>query len=157
MTRHRVDAASQTGLRYIRYMGAKTPAVLTHSGALHGATLLGEACAGGQRSVRIGLWIEGRRIWRARFQATPCAVLPDCAELACQLLETGEPLASLDGARLRRDLRGIRPLLLDSADRDSAELVAQALRSAGDSWPFEEACNQHQLNVLHKSGRDRWR
>jgi len=96
-----------------------------HAGATKGADAVVEAIADG-RTVRIGLWADAAgRVRRARFRATTCAALIAYADLACELLESGEPPERIDAARLREALPGVHP-----AHRDRAELVARALALA---------------------------
>jgi hypothetical protein len=98
---------------------------LAHAGALDGADAVGEASAGRRLIVRIGLWLEGDRVARARFRATTCASLIAYAEAACRLLESGEPPGRVDARALRARVAGVHPVHLVRAD-----LVAAALRAA---------------------------
>ena len=93
-----------------------------HGGALAGATRVGEA-RGGDRRVRVGVWLEGGRVVRARFLATTCASLVAFAEAACAALEAGA--TTLPAAALRARVRGVHP-----GHRDRAALVARAVLRA---------------------------
>lgn len=96
-----------------------------HAGPTEGADAVVEALADGRR-VRIGLWAdEEGRVRRARFRATTCAALIAYADLACELLESGEAPEQIDGGRLRQALPGVHP-----AQHDRADLVARALALA---------------------------
>ena len=96
-----------------------------HAGALDGADAVGEASGGDRLRVRIGLWLAGDRVARARFRATTCASLIAYSEVACRLLEAGAPPDRLDAAALRGGVTGVHPV-----HRDRADLVAAALRGA---------------------------
>ncbi len=96
-----------------------------HAGATEGADAIVEAVADG-RMVRIGLWDDGAgRVRRARFRATTCAALIAYADLACELLESGEAPERIDASRLREGLPGVH-----EAQHDRAELVARAVALA---------------------------
>ncbi len=96
-----------------------------HAGSTDGADAVVEAVADG-RQVRIGLWAgAGGRVRRARFRATTCAALIAYADLACELLESGEAPELIDGRRLRAELPGVHPV-----HHDRADLVARALALA---------------------------
>lgn len=95
-----------------------------HAGPLEGAERLGEAAGGARLLVRLGLWLEGGRVARARFRATTCAALIAYADTACALLERGAP-AEPDAADLRARVAGVHPVHFDRA-----ELVAAAIRAA---------------------------
>jgi hypothetical protein len=88
---------------------------------LSGATAVGQA-AGQRLVVRIGVWLEGPRVRRARWQASTCAALIAYCEAACAALEQGTPA---DAAALRAHVAGVHPLHLGRAD-----LVARAVSSA---------------------------
>jgi hypothetical protein len=93
-----------------------------HGGALAGAARVGEAALGGRR-VRVGLWLDGARVVRARFMASTCPALVAFAEAACRALEAGASDLSAD-ALLQR-VRGFHP-----AHRDRAAAVVVAVRRA---------------------------
>jgi hypothetical protein len=94
-----------------------------HAGALEGAAV-GEA--GEDRMlVRVGLWLDGGAVRRARYRATSCAALIAYAEAACAALEGGTDPAGLDGAALRRTVAGVHPV-----HHDRAALVARAIATA---------------------------
>jgi NifU-like protein involved in Fe-S cluster formation len=97
-----------------------------HAGALHGATLDGQATGTSRLVVRLGLWVEpDGRVSRACYRATTCASLIAYAEAACALVEAGEDPARLDALRLRAAVAGVHPV-----HRDRADLVALALSRA---------------------------
>ncbi len=96
-----------------------------HAGATEGADAVVEAVADG-RMVRFGLWAGASgRVRQARFRATTCAALIAYADLACELLESGQPPERIDSRMLREALPGVHP-----AHLDRAELVARALALA---------------------------
>ncbi len=96
-----------------------------HAGSTEGADAVVEALADG-RTVRIGLWAGADgRVRRARFRATTCAALIAYADLACELLESGEEPERIDASRLREGLPGVHPV-----HHDRADLVARALALA---------------------------
>ncbi|HYG66136.1 MAG TPA: iron-sulfur cluster assembly scaffold protein, partial [Anaeromyxobacteraceae bacterium] len=70
-------------------------------GSLDGADGVGEATGGLRLLVRIGVWREGGRATRARFQASTCASLIAYADAACALVEAGADPEGIDAARLR--------------------------------------------------------
>jgi NifU-like protein involved in Fe-S cluster formation len=94
-----------------------------HAGALDGAAV-GEA--GEDRMlVRIGLWLDGGAVRRARYRATSCAALIAYAEAACAALEGGADPTCLDRDALRRAVAGVHPV-----HHDRAALVARAIATA---------------------------
>ena len=93
-----------------------------HGGRLDGADRAGEAALG-DRLVRIGVWLEGGRVVRARFLATVCAPVLAYAEAACRALEAGAP--ELTAEALRARVRGVHP-----GQRHLAALVATAVERA---------------------------
>jgi len=96
-----------------------------HAGPTKGADTVVEAVADG-RMVRIGLWAGAAgRVRRARFRATTCPALIAYADLACELLESGEAPERIDAARLRDALPGVHPV-----HHDRAELVGRAMALA---------------------------
>jgi hypothetical protein len=95
------------------------------AGSLEGAAGVGQASGGERLLVRIGLWIEGDRVARARYRATSCASLIAYSEAACRLLESGEAPARVDARALRHRVAGVHPV-----HRNRADLVAAALRAA---------------------------
>lgn len=101
----------------------------SHGGALDGASRVGEAVLGDRR-VRVGLWLDGARVVRARFMATTCASLVAYAEAACRALESGARAPGADV--LRSGVRGVHPGHLDRA-----EAVAMAVHRALDARPEE--------------------
>jgi hypothetical protein len=96
-----------------------------HAGSTEGADAVVEAIVDG-RSVRIGLWADAAgRARRARFRSTTCAALIAYADLACELIESGEAPDRIDAGMLREALPGVHP-----AHHDRADLVARALALA---------------------------
>jgi hypothetical protein len=94
-----------------------------HAGPLDGA-FVGEA--GEERMlVRVGLWMEGSRVLRARYRATTCAALIAYCEAACAALERGADPAAVDDTTLRRSVAGVHPV-----HHDRAALVAGAVHAA---------------------------
>jgi len=83
-----------------------------HGGPLDGASRVGEAVLG-DRQVRVGVWLDGARVVRARFMATTCASLIAYAEAACRDLESGA--AAPTAGALRSRVRGVHPGHLDRA------------------------------------------
>lgn len=102
-----------------------------HAAPLAGADRIGQASADG-RTVQLGLWLEGGAVVRARFLASGCASLIAFAEVACALLEAGQPPASLDARALRNEILGVHPAHLGRAD-----LVAAAARAAAAPVPSQ--------------------
>jgi hypothetical protein len=96
-----------------------------HAAPLDGAAAIGEAAGGDRLLVRVGLWMEGGRVVRARYRASTCAALIACAEVACVLLEAGTPALEVTGSALRGALDGLHPI-----HHDRADLVAAAVRAA---------------------------
>lgn len=96
-----------------------------HGGALAGAECVGRATLL-DRSVEIGLFFEGDRVVRARFQASTCASLIAYAEVACRALESGERRLSAES--LEERVRGVHPLHRNRAAAVSIA-VARALTS----------------------------
>jgi hypothetical protein len=94
-----------------------------HSAPLDGA-VLGEAGEDGLL-VRVGLWLEGDQVVRARYRATTCAALIAYAEAACAALERGRDPARLDEASLRHAVAGVHPV-----HHGRAALVARAVHAA---------------------------
>jgi hypothetical protein len=93
------------------------------AGALDGAAV-GEAVQD-RMVVRVGLWLEGRRVRRARFRSTTCAALIAYAEAACRALERGAVPDRLDAGALRDAVSGVHPL-----HHGRAALVARAVHAA---------------------------
>jgi hypothetical protein len=100
-----------------------------HGGNLAGASRSGQARDESDRFVSIALWCEGDRVQRARWKATTCPALMAYAELACELLESGQPP---DAATLRARLPGVHPIHRSCADLVQAA-VAAALVGKGES------------------------
>lgn len=94
------------------------------SSPLDGATSVGQA-GDARMLVRVGLWLEGERVVRARWRATTCPALIAYAESACEALEEGAPPATLDPAALRGRVDGVHPF-----HHDRAALVVAAVRAA---------------------------
>jgi len=96
------------------------------SSPLDGATSVGQA-GDATMLVRVGLWLDGERVVRARWRATTCPALIAYAESACEALEDGAPPATLDAAALHARVAGVHPI-----HHDRAALVAAAVRAAHD-------------------------
>ena len=96
-----------------------------HAGPFDGAAAIGEAGAPDRLLVRVGLWLEGSRVVRARYRATTCAALIAYAEAACVALERGADPAAMDAAALQDAVAGVHPV-----HHDRAALVARAVHAA---------------------------
>jgi NifU-like protein involved in Fe-S cluster formation len=97
-----------------------------HAAALQGAAAVGEAAGGDRLVIRVGLWLEGGRVVRARYRASTCAALIAYAEAACALVEAGASAERIDERVLRAAVTGVHPV-----HHDRAVLVAAAVRAAG--------------------------
>jgi hypothetical protein len=93
--------------------------------------VVGEAAGGERLMVRIGLWLAGERVVRARYRATTCAALIAYAEAACAALEAGADPARLDADALRAAVAGIHPVHVDRARLVAAAVHAAHRRSEG--------------------------
>ncbi len=96
-----------------------------HAGALHGATVTGEA-ARRELSIRIGLWLdEAGSVRQARWRGAEDAELRAVAEAACTMLETGTDPSHLSSDGLRGALQ-----TRAGAHADRADLVVAAVHAA---------------------------